>query len=45
MFIFLVQSGQVGWSVIPDFLDQRFEVGGRVNKQFDCKSLDDNCVM
>jgi hypothetical protein len=42
VFVFLVCSGQVGWSVILYLLDQGVGVGGAVSKQFGCKSVDDN---
>jgi len=42
MFIFLVQSGQVGYSIMPDLLDQEFGVGGAVSKKCSCTSVDDN---
>jgi hypothetical protein len=39
--VFLVHSGQVGWSVIADLLDQGVGVGGAVGEKYCCKSVDD----
>ena len=42
VFVFLVQSSQVGQSIFPDLLDKMVGVGGTVSKDFGFKSVDDN---
>jgi hypothetical protein len=42
MLIFPVHVCQVGWSIVPDLLDQGFGVGGAVSNKFGCKSVDEH---
>jgi len=42
MFVLLVHSGQVGYSIIPDLLGQGGGVGRAVTKKLSCNSVDDN---
>jgi hypothetical protein len=41
MFVFTVHSSQVGYSMIPNLLNQVVGVEGAVNKKFGSKLADD----
>jgi hypothetical protein len=43
MFVFPVHKSQVGYSIIPDLLEQGVGVGEEVCKMFGCNLVDHNC--
>jgi hypothetical protein len=44
-FIFPVHGRQVGYGIIPCFLDWMVGMWGAVNEKFDCKAVDDKDVL